>query len=76
MRLRFNIVIGLAHTKVAALLLGPLGIGEIGLFLNLVQFIATIGALGLGTSAVRQIAEAIGQGNSQGLPRRVGPCSA
>lgn len=62
-----NIVIGLGRTKVAALLLGPLGIGEIGLFLNLVQFIATIGALGLGTSAVRQIAEAIGQGNSQGL---------
>lgn len=56
-----NIAIGLVRTKVAALLLGPLGIGEIGLFLNLVQFVATIGALGLGTSAVRQIADARGR---------------
>jgi PST family polysaccharide transporter len=60
-----NIAIGLVRTKTAALLLGPLGIGEIGLFLNLVQFIATIGALGLGTSAVRQIAEAIGREDLQ-----------
>jgi O-antigen/teichoic acid export membrane protein len=57
-----NIAVGLVRTKIAALLLGPLGIGEIGLFLNLVQFVATIGALGLGTSAVRQIAEALGRG--------------
>ncbi len=56
-----NIVVGLVRTKFAALLIGPAGIGVIGLFLNLVQFVATIGVLGLGTSAVRQIAEALGQ---------------
>lgn len=56
-----NIAIGLIRTKIAALLLGPLGIGEIGLLLNFVQFVATVGALGLGTSAVRQIANALGR---------------
>lgn len=56
-----NIAVGLVRTKIAALLIGPPGIGMIGLFLNLVQFFGTIGALGLGTSAVRQIAEALGQ---------------
>lgn len=59
-----NIAIGLARTKMAALLLGPQGIGEIGLFFNLVQFAATLGALGLGTSAVRQIADARGRNDA------------
>lgn len=60
-----NIAIGLIRTKIAALLLGPIGIGEIGLFLNLVQWVATIGALGLGTSAVRQIADALGRNHDE-----------
>jgi PST family polysaccharide transporter len=62
-----NIAIGLARTKVAALLLGPAGIGQIGLFLNLIQFAATLGAVGLGTSAVRQIAEARGRDDGAGI---------
>lgn len=55
-----NILIGLVRTKAAALLLGPAGIGLIGLFQNLMGTASTVSALGFGTAGTRQIAEARG----------------
>jgi len=56
-----NILIGLVRTKVAAVLLGPAGVGLIGLLQNLMATASTISALGFGTVGTRQIAEAAGR---------------
>jgi PST family polysaccharide transporter len=62
-----NILVGLARMKVAAVLLGPAGVGLIGLFTNLVATATGVAGLGVGTVGTRQIAEAAGQGE----PRHV-----
>ena len=51
-----NIVIGLLRNKVAALLLGPAGMGIIGLLLSLVTTLSGLAGLGVANAAVRQIA--------------------
>lgn len=56
-----NIVVGLLRMKVAAMLLGPAGVGLIGLFTNLVGTATGVAALGVGTVGTRQIAEAAAQ---------------
>ena len=58
-----NIVTSLIRMKVAAVLLGPSGVGLIGLLTNLAGTASTIAGLGLGTVATRQIAEAAGRGD-------------
>ena len=54
-----NILIGLLRTKVLALLLGPSGIGLVGLYTGLMGTATTIASMGIGTIGTRQIAEAI-----------------
>ena len=53
-----NILIGLLRTKVAAVVLGPAGIGLIGLLSNLMATAATVAAVGSGVVGTRQIAAA------------------
>jgi len=48
--------------KVAAVLLGPAGIGLIGILQNLMATASTIASLGFGNVGTRQIAQANGQG--------------
>ncbi|SEN62992.1 polysaccharide transporter, PST family [Sphingomonas gellani] len=62
-----NIVIGLARTKVAALLLGPAGVGLIGLLQNMVQTGSAVAGFGIASSSVRQLAEDVGTQNEPGL---------
>lgn len=56
-----NILIGLVRIKVAALVLGPAGVGLIGLFNNLLVTGSAVASLGIGTVGTRQIAEAAGR---------------
>lgn len=51
-----NILLGLIKTKVAALILGPGGIGLIGLFTNAMDTVRTIAGMGLSFSGVRDLA--------------------
>lgn len=51
-----TILIGMARIKVVALLLGPSGIGFMGVLTSLQQIVSTITGLGLNSSGVRQIA--------------------
>lgn len=51
-----NILISLARVKIVALLLGPAGIGVVGLYHNVLQVAATISGMGIGVSGLRQIA--------------------
>lgn len=56
-----NILIGLLRMKVVAVLLGPAGVGLIGILNNLMSAGSTIAALGFGNVGTRQIAEARGR---------------
>jgi len=58
-----NILVGLLRTKVAAMLLGPAGVGLIGLFTNLVGTASTVAGLGFGNVGTRQIAQASATGD-------------
>jgi O-antigen/teichoic acid export membrane protein len=62
-----NILIGLLRIKVVAVVLGPAGIGLIGILQNLMATAATIAALGLGNVGTRQIAEAAGRDDQAGI---------
>lgn len=62
-----NILISLVRVKVAAVLLGPAGVGLIGLFSNLMATAANVAALGMGTVGTRQIAAANGQEDAQAV---------
>ena len=53
-----NVFIGLFRTKVAALVLGPAGIGLVGLSHSLISTVASFAAFGIGNVGTRQIAEA------------------
>lgn len=55
-----RILVGLLRTKVAAVLLGPAGVGLIGLFQILMATASTVCAVGFGSVGTRQIAEANG----------------
>lgn len=54
----FNIIIQLIRSKVVAVLLGPSGMGVLGLLQSTISLVASATHFGLGTSAVRDISEA------------------
>lgn len=54
----FNIIIFLIRSKFVAVLLGPIGMGITGLYYSTNMFISGLTSFGLGTSAVKDIAEA------------------
>jgi O-antigen/teichoic acid export membrane protein len=62
-----NIVAGLVRMKVAAMLLGPAGVGLIGLFQSLVGVASTLGSLGFREAGTRQVAAAQGTGEHSAL---------
>jgi len=53
-----NVVASIVRTKLVALVLGPAGIGLIGLFQNLLGTASAVAGLGINTVGTRQIAEA------------------
>lgn len=60
----FNIIISVVRSKFVAVLLGPSGMGIMGLLLSTTGLITRLTNFGLGTSAVKDIAAAFGSGNS------------
>jgi len=62
-----NIVIGLLRVKVAAVLLGPAGVGLIGLLQSLMATASTVAALGFGNVGTRQVAEAVGKADNSAV---------
>ena len=51
-----TIILGIVRTKALALMLGPAGIGMIGLYLSIADLTRSVASLGIGGSAVRQVA--------------------
>ena len=58
-----NIGFSILRTKAMALLLGPSGVGLLGLYGSIVDLTRSLTGLGINNSGVRQIAEAVGTGN-------------
>jgi O-antigen/teichoic acid export membrane protein len=61
----FNILIGIIRSKFIAVLLGPAGMGITGLLTSTTSMITGLTNFGLGSSAVRNVAEAHAQQNKQ-----------
>ncbi len=59
----FNIIIKIARSKLIAVLLGPTGMGIAGLLNSTIGLIQGFTSFGLGTSAVKNVAEAKATGN-------------
>jgi PST family polysaccharide transporter len=59
-----NIGFSIVRTKAMALLLGPSGYGLFGIYDSICSLTRTVAGMGINTSGVRQIAEAVGSGDS------------
>ncbi len=59
-----NILSGILKMKVAAVVLGPAGVGLIGLYGNLIQTGAVVSGLGISSAGTRQIAAAAESGSA------------
>lgn len=66
-----NILIGMVRTKFVAALLGPAGIGLMGVYGTITGMVGTVAGMGLSTSGVRQIAESYAKGDEQVVARTV-----
>ena len=66
-----NIVIGIVRTKAMAVLLGPAGFGLMGVYGSIADLAQSIAGMGINSSGVRQIAEAVGTGETERIARTV-----
>jgi antigen flippase len=64
-------LLGILRTKFAALLIGTSGVGLMAGFTAIQSLISTIAGLGIQSSAVREIALAVGKGDDQAIGRTV-----
>ncbi|MEM8976750.1 MAG: O-antigen translocase [Pseudomonadota bacterium] len=64
-----NILSRLVKMKIVAVLLGPTGVGFVGLFVSLIETAAAVAALGWGNAAIRQVSAAHAEGDEQSLAR-------
>ena len=62
-----SVLVVIGKTKIAALWLGPTGVGLIGLFNGIVGTISAVVGLGIGGAGTRQIAEAAARGDGETL---------
>src|SRR5688572_23541951 len=66
-----NIGLSIVRTKVMAVLLGPAGVGLFGVYWSILDLVRSIAGMGINTSGVRQIAEAVGSGDNLRIARTV-----
>lgn len=66
-----SILIRIVRTKIIAVLLGPTGVGLAGLYQSTLDVVQSATGLGLGFSAVRDVAEAAGTGDQQRIARTI-----
>lgn len=60
----YQILVGIVKSKIIAVLLGPLGVGVLGLYQSAEQLLKSITSMGLQSSAVRDISEANSSGET------------
>lgn len=59
----YQILVSVVKSKFIAILLGPLGVGILGLYHSALQFIQSLTAMGLKSSAVKDVSESNGSGD-------------
>ena len=64
-----KIAIGVVRTKAMAVLLGPAGFGLFGLFGSILDLSQNIAGMGINSSGVRQIAEAVGSSDHKRIEK-------
>jgi PST family polysaccharide transporter len=64
-----KIAIGIVRTKTMAILLGPSGLGLFGLYGSITNLTQSIVGMGVNSSGVRQIADAVGTGDIERVRR-------
>lgn len=66
-----NVAIGMVRTKVMAVLLGPAGFGLMGVYTSIADLARSVAEMGINSSGVRQIAEAVGSGDANRIARTI-----
>lgn len=67
----FNVAFRMIRGKAMAVMLGPTGFGLMGLYWSISELAQTVAGLGINSSGVRQIAEAVGTGDNHRIARTV-----
>lgn len=66
-----NLLLGMIRTKFVAVLIGTTGVGLLASFTAMQGIIGTLAGLGIQSSAVREVAAAVGKGDEQAIGRAV-----
>ena len=66
-----GLLLGMVRTKFAAVLIGPLGVGLAGNYLAIQGLVSTVAGLGIQSSAVRDVAEAVGREDREAIGRTI-----
>ncbi len=66
-----NYLVGMVRVKIIAVLLGPAGVGLIGLYSSALGLVGTVTSLGIASSGVREVALTHGQNDPQAVARTV-----
>ncbi|MPZ20450.1 MAG: oligosaccharide flippase family protein [Luteitalea sp.] len=66
-----NLAFRIVRAKAMALLLGPTGVGLLGLYNAVADLTQSVAGMGVQSSGVRQIAEAVGSGDQERIARTV-----
>jgi antigen flippase len=66
-----NYIIGLVRMKFVAVLLGPSGVGLVGLYVSVIGLVQTFAQLGINESGVREVAVAAGSGDDKKIAQTV-----
>lgn len=65
----FKAIVSIAKNKIAAVLIGPEGMGILGIYQNVISLLQTGAGLGVNQSAVRDISEARGKEDTSSISR-------
>ncbi len=64
-----NVLFSIVRTKALAVLLGPAGVGQLSLYMSIVDLAQALAGFGVQSSGVRQIAESTGTGDTDRIAR-------
>lgn len=67
----FIILIGIIRTKIIAVLLGPVGIGIIGIYNSIIDMLRSVSGMGIDTAGVKEIAEVHNENDKELLNKTI-----